>query len=89
MSGTRATVSPMSFSDRVAGLSEEELDALTGAASWYASYAARDVAAEAQDMSAYAVEGRRSYFALVGALGKLGVRKVVPDVLYEHSRQAA
>lgn len=89
MSGSPATVSHMSLSDRVPDLCEEELEALSAAASWFASYAARGIPAEAQDMSAYAVEARRSYFALVRGLGKLGIPKVVPDVLYEQSRQAA
>lgn len=79
----------MSFSDRVKELSEDELDALTAAASWYASYSARDVAAEADDPSAYAVEARETYFALVRGLRKLGIGTAVPDVLLEHARSAA
>lgn len=79
----------MSFQERVTDLTEEELDALTAAASWYASYAARDIAAEVGDESAYAVEARQSYISLVRGLRKLGIMLAVPDSLLEHSRRAA
>ena len=88
-SGRRTTLPDVCFQERVTELTEEELDALTAAASWYASYAARDVEAEASDDSAYAVEARESYLALVRGLRKLGVMLAVPDALLEHTQRAA
>ena len=79
----------MALADRVSELTEEELDGLLRAASWYASYFARDIAAEAEETHALAVEERRSYLALVRALRKLGVMFAVPDELREHAREAA
>lgn len=79
----------MTFSDRVHALSEEELDALTAAATWYANYAARDVIEQAGDSSAYAVEQRRSYLALVEGLRKLGIGVAVPEVLDRAHLRAA
>jgi hypothetical protein len=79
----------MSFSERVTDLTEEELDALTAAASWYASYTARDIAAESDDRSAYAVEARDSYLSLLRGLRKLGIMLAVPDALLERNRRAA
>lgn len=79
----------MPFSDRVHALSEEELDALTAAATWYANYASRDVVEQAADVSAYAVEQRRSYLALVDGLRKLGVMVVVPEGLEPALSRAA
>ena len=79
----------MSFVERAPALTEEELDALTRAATWYASYHARAIASEADEMHAYAIAERRSYLALVGGLRKLGIRFALPDELTEHARQAA
>jgi hypothetical protein len=79
----------MTFTERVHSLSEEELDALTAAATWYANYALRDVAEQATDVSAYAVEQRRSYLALVDGLRKLGVAVTVPEVLERVRLRAA
>jgi hypothetical protein len=79
----------MAFTERVTNLDEEELEALTRAATWYANYFAREIAAEAGETHAYAVEERRSYLALVRALGALGIRFPVPDELQPHVRQAA
>jgi hypothetical protein len=79
----------MSFTERVTDLTEEELDALTAAGSWYASYVARDIAAEIGDRSAYAVEARESYLSLLRGLHKLGIVLTAPDALLEHNRRAA
>lgn len=79
----------MSFIVRVNDLSEEELDALTAAATWYANYASRDVAEQADDVSAYAVEQRRTYLTLVDGLRKLGVAVPVPEALDRAAMRAA
>jgi hypothetical protein len=89
VSGSRDTVLSMPFSDRVHALSEEELDALTAAATWYANYASRDIVEQADDVSAYAVEQRRSYLALVDGLRKLGVMVAVPEALEPTELRAA
>lgn len=78
----------MAFTDRVADLSEDELDALARASTWYANYFADRIAAEAAESHAYAVEARRSYLDLVSALRKLGIRYALPDALQPHERQA-
>jgi hypothetical protein len=79
----------MSFVERAPRLTEDEFEALTRAGTWYANYFAREIAAEAQQSHAYAVEERRSYLALVSGLRKLGVLYALPDELSEHRRQAA
>lgn len=79
----------MSSPDPLEALSPEELAALRAAGAWYASYHAREIAAEAQDTSAYAVEERRQYLALVAGLGKLGVTIALPDALGQRRRLAA
>lgn len=70
-------------------LTGEELNALRGAGAWYASYHARQIAGEVGKGTAYAVEARERYLALVSALGKLGVGVALPDELARHDRQAA
>lgn len=70
-------------------LTPEEATALRGAGTWYANYHAREVAAEAGDATALAVEERRRFLALVSALQKLGVRFPLPDALAQRERQAA
>jgi len=89
VSDGRTSLQTMSFSERVIDLTEEELDALTAAASWYASYTARDIAAESDDQSAYAVEARDSYLSLLRGLRKLGIMFAAPDALLEHNRRVA
>ena len=79
----------MTFRERVHSLSEEELDALTAAATWYANYSSRDVAEQATDVSAYAVEQRRSYLALADGLRKLGVAVTVPEAVERAPLRAA
>ncbi len=61
--------------------SEREIQALRGAAVWYAKYHAGAIASAAQDPGAYAVAEREEYLALVAALDKLGVRVRLPDAL--------
>jgi hypothetical protein len=61
--------------------SEREIEALRGAAVWYAKYHAGAIASAAQDPGAYAVAEREEYLALVAALDKLGVRLRLPDAL--------
>lgn len=79
----------MSFVDRASALTEAELDALSRAATWYASYHARVIAGEAEETHAYALAERRSYLDLVRGLHKLGIRFALPDELVELTRQAA
>ena len=79
----------MSFVERASRLTEQEFEALARAGTWYANYFAREIAAEASETAAYAVEERRSYLALVDALRKLGVLYAVPDELTPHAREAA
>lgn len=55
-------------------LSDEEVDALVGAAAWYAKYHEGNVAAIAGDNSALAEARRRRFQNLHAALTKLGVR---------------
>ncbi len=50
-----------------------EIEALSEAGSWYASYHARIIRERADDSSAYARAQREQYFALLSGLEKLGV----------------
>ena len=79
----------MAFGERVDSLDEQELVAMTRAATWYANYFAAQVEAEASATDLYAVEQRRDYLALVSALQKLGIKVALPDGLQTHVRQAA
>jgi hypothetical protein len=71
----------MEADDATATLTTRELDALRGAAVWYAKYNASDIEAAAGDRSAYAVAEREEYLDLLAALRKLGVRLRLPDAL--------
>ena len=64
-------------------LTERELQALRGAAAWYAKYHAGSIASVAQDPGAYAVAEREEYLDLIAALAKLGVRVRIPDALHQ------
>lgn len=75
--------------DRLALLTHDEIAALASAATWYANYSAREIAEEAAETHAYAVERRRSFLSLVFGLRKLGVAYAVPDELLDHARSAA
>lgn len=79
----------MSFTDRVTDLTEDEIDAMARASTWYANYFAEQIAVDADESHAYAVETRRAYLDLVSALRKLGIRYAVPDALQSHEQQAA
>ena len=63
--------------------SEREIQALRGAAVWYAKYHAGAIANAAQDSGAYAVAEREEYLDLIAALDKLGVRVRLPDALQQ------
>jgi hypothetical protein len=71
----------MESDDATATLSVRELEALRGAAVWYAKYHASDIEAGAGDGSAYAVAEREEYLELLAALRKLGVALRLPDSL--------
>lgn len=68
---------PREFPD----LSQREIQALRGAAVWYAKYHAGTIASAAHDPGAYAVAEREEYLDLITALDKLGVRVRLPDAL--------
>jgi hypothetical protein len=67
----------------IPGLTDLELQALRGAAVWYAKYHSGTIATAADDAGAYAVAEREEYLALITALEKLGVRVRVPDALQQ------
>jgi hypothetical protein len=69
-------------------LTPRELQALRGAAIWYAKYHAGTVEEHARDKAAYAVSEREEYLDLVAALAKLGVKIRLPDALAEMSSAA-
>jgi hypothetical protein len=74
--------------DLLHSLSARELQALRGAAVWYAKYHAATVTASAGERAADAVSEREEYLDLVAALHKLGVRIRVPDALLETASAA-
>lgn len=78
----------MSDTGALPSLSQRELQALRGAAVWYAKYHAAAVAAHASERAAYAVSEREEYFDLIAALDKLGVKVRIPDALVELSPAA-
>jgi len=82
VSGSRASL-PSVNETPLQTLTQRELQALRGAAVWYAKYHAGTVAAHAAEKVAYAVDEREEYLDLVAALHKLGVRIRVPDALVE------
>ena len=65
----------------VAALDEQELDALTDAATWYFKYHGRMIAERADDPSAVAMAQRDSFHDLHAALCKLGIRLGLPEGL--------
>jgi len=73
----------MSESSALPEFTAPELQALRGAAVWYAKYHAATIARSANDPAAYAVAEREEYLDLVAALAKLGVRVRVPDALQQ------
>lgn len=72
----------MDESTNLPEFSEGELQALRGAAVWYAKYHAGSIASAAHDTAAYAVAEREEYLDLT-ALAKLGVRVRMPDALQQ------
>lgn len=78
MSGPLASFGPV---DELPDFTSSEVQALRGAAVWYAKYHAAAVAQIAHDEAAYAVAEREEYLDLLSALGKLGARVRVPDAL--------
>jgi hypothetical protein len=79
----------MSEAGPVNDLTQRELDALRGAAVWYAKYRAADVSERATERSAAAVVEREEYLALISALRKLGAPVRVPDGLAGELAEAA
>lgn len=73
------------MSGRVIGgseaLDENELDALSAAATWYFKYHGRMIAELADDPSVAAMSERDDFYDLRDALWKLGVRLALPDGL--------
>ncbi len=88
MSEGRASLPTVSETTPLHALSPRELQALRGAAIWYAKYHAAAVAADASEKAAYAVSEREEYLDLIAALHKLGVKIRVPDALVELSSAA-
>jgi hypothetical protein len=79
----------MSDAGPVNDLTQRELEALRGAAVWYAKYRAADVSERAAERSAAAVVEREEYLELISALRKLGARVRVPDGLAGELAEAA
>lgn len=88
MSECRARLTTMDDGAPLHALTARELQALRGAAVWYAKYHAATVAAHAAEKGAYAVAEREEYLDLVTALETLGVRIRVPDALVEMASAA-
>ena len=62
-----------------AELNQDEVQALTAAAAWYAKRHESMISERADDPSASAVAERERYLTLHSALAKLGVRLRLPD----------
>ena len=75
--------------DPIERMTAEELDALRGAAAWYAQYNHAKIEEALGDRSAYAMIRRERYIALVSALGKMGFDLPLPDALAAELRSAA
>lgn len=78
MSGGSGSFGPV---NELPEFTPRELQALRGAAVWYAKYHAAAVAQTAGDEAGFAVAEREEYLDLISALGKLGARVRVPDAL--------
>jgi hypothetical protein len=78
-----ASVASFNSVSDLPGFTPREVQALRGAAVWYAKYHAAAVAQTAEDEAAYAVAEREEYLDLISALGKLGARVRVPDALQQ------
>lgn len=88
MSERGASLRDVIDGDPLHSLSHRELQALRGAAVWYAKYHASTVAAHADERAADAVSEREEYLDLVAALHKLGAKIRVPDALVESASAA-
>ncbi len=75
--------------DLIDTMTDAELDALRGAAAWYAKYNHAKIEEALSDPSAYAMVQRERYVALVSALRKLGFDMALPDALAAELRNAA
>ncbi len=84
---------PRSPNDRpdaeISGLTDEEREALMGAAAWYVNYHSHIIAERADDPSSQAVVQRDRFYALVNGLRKLGARIPPPEVIAEPVDRAA
>ena len=89
MSEPGATVRRMEIVGDLTQLTPRELEALRGAAVWYANYHAKVVTRHAGNDASYAVSAREEYLCLIAALRKLGVKIQAPDELLADERQAA
>jgi hypothetical protein len=83
VSGLAASFGTVSDPSPIQDLTPRELQALRGAAVWYAKYHAAPIASSADDSAAYAVAEREEYLDLISALEKLGIRLRVPDSLQQ------
>jgi len=79
----------MEQTDPIERMTPAELDALRGAAAWYAKYNHAKIEGALDDRSAYAMIRRERYIALVSALRKLGFDMALPDALAAELRSAA
>lgn len=79
----------MDLPDPIERMTPAELDALRGAAAWYAKYNHAKIEEALDDPSAYAMIRRERYIALVSALRKLGFDMALPDALAAELRNAA
>lgn len=79
----------MEQTDPIERMTPAELDALRGAAAWYAKYNHAKIEEALDDRSAYAMIRRERYIALVSALRKLGFDMALPDALAAELRSAA
>jgi hypothetical protein len=79
----------MEQQDPIETMTPAELDALRGAAAWYAKYNHAKIEESLNDPSAYAMVQRERYVALVSALRKLGFDMALPDALAAELRAAA
>ncbi|MEJ7785742.1 MAG: hypothetical protein WKF96_13130 [Solirubrobacteraceae bacterium] len=79
----------MEQTDPIERMTPAELDALRGAAAWYAKYNHAKIEDALDDRSAYAMIRRERYIALVSALHKLGFDMALPDALAAELRSAA
>lgn len=66
-----------------------ELEAIRGAAAWYAKYNHAKIEEALDDPSAYAMVQRERYIALISGLRKLGFDMALPDALAAELRSAA